>query len=107
MTRDELVQRARYVPKTVFAAVMAVGYLLFIGGVAALIHRATVGFDPQAWVVDWRLAVAAMVGGGVLLAVATWRERREFRDAARAAGYSPAQIRDIEQEAARLNAEED
>lgn len=106
-TRDDFVQAARRVPKNVYGLIMGIGYLLFILGVAALIHGLTVSSDTSSLHLDWRIAAGGMVFGGLLIAASTAIVERDFRKAARDAGYSPTQIREIEDEAERLNAEED
>lgn len=106
-SREDFIEAARYVPKNLFGVVTAVGYLLFFLGVGALIHGLTVQMDPTAFRIDWRIALAGMVGGGALMATASVLMQRGFRQAARTAGFSAEQIREIEAEAQRRNAAEE
>lgn len=103
-TRDDFVQAARFAPKNVFGVVMAVGYLLFILGGAGLIIA--VSSSVFGGPVVWWLATASLGLGVVFQAGASVIVRRRFVRAAKAAGFSTADIREIEDEAERLNAEE-
>ena len=107
MTRDQFVERARYVPKNLLGLVSAVGYVLLIGGVAGLIIAAGGFLGPSGFAPNWSLSIAGMLAGVVVLAGSSWRIQRRFHADARAAGYSDTQVREIEDEAERLNAEED
>jgi len=83
------------------------GFLLAVIGLVCLIFSgmAAVGGPPA--LVDWWVAAICFVLGAAL----TWRAGlilgRRFVQRATAAGYSPEQIREIEDEAERLNEEED
>ena len=104
-TREDFVQAARFVPKNGHGVVTAAGYLLFFLGVGSLII-AFGGMKPWGLVIDWRLAAASMVLGGTCMAAASALVHRGFRQAAKAAGFSAEDVREIEAEAELLNGEE-
>ncbi|MDP2117249.1 MAG: hypothetical protein Q8J71_07635 [Brevundimonas sp.] len=106
-TRDDLVQLSRTVPKDLVGAASLGGYLLAIIGLAGLIigGLAAVGGTPT--LVDWRVGAVSLVVGAALMWRAGLIIGRRFAQRAAAAGYTPEQIREIEDEAERLNEEED
>ena len=106
-TRDQFVERARYTPKNIFGVMTALGYLFFIAGVADLIIALSPLLPPGGLIIHWQFAVASTLFGGALMAGSSWLIQRRFREDAYAAGYSPEQINEIEDEAERLNEEED
>lgn len=83
------------------------GFLLAIIGLVCLIFSGIAAVGGPPGLVDWRVAAICFLLG----AVVTWRAGlilgRRFVQRATAAGYSPQQIREIEDEAERLNEEED
>ena len=106
-TRDDLVQLSRTVPRDMVGVASVGGYLLAVIGMAALIFSgmAAVGGPPA--LVDWRIAAICLLSGAALAWWAGLVLGRRFVRQAAAAGYSPEQIREIEDEAERLNEEED
>ncbi len=104
-TRDELVQQARVMPRDLIGLMSIAGYCLAIIGLVLLFASAPmVGgeFRP-----DWRVALALLATGAGLAWWAGGVIQRRFVAAGVAAGLSPAQICEIEDEAERLNEEED
>jgi uncharacterized membrane protein len=104
-TRDQLIERARAIPRDIFGAASVAGFLLSIAGLVLLI--AGVSGLSEYFRPDWRVALVLMVAGVVLMICAGGVIQRRFLAAATNAGFSPAQIREIEDEAERLNEKED
>ena len=106
-TRDDLVQLSRTVPKDIVGVASVGGYLLAVIGLAGLIVSGTpvVGGPPA--LVDWRIAATFVVLGAASTCWAGLILGRRFVRRAAAAGYTPEQIREIEDEAERLNEKED
>ncbi|MFJ6023769.1 hypothetical protein ACIQC9_04115 [Brevundimonas sp. NPDC092305] len=105
VTRDQLVREARSVPRDVFGVASVAGLLLAVAGLVLLLASVP-GFSGASRP-DWRLALLILVAGAALMGWAGAVVQRRFSTAAKAAGFSPAQIREIEDEAERLNEEED
>ena len=104
-TRDKLVQQARLLPRNLFGLLSIAGFCLAIIGLVLLFASAPMAggdFRP-----DWRVALAMLATGVGLTWWAGGVIQRRFLAAGVAAGFSPAQIREIEDEAERLNEEED
>jgi uncharacterized membrane protein len=104
-TRDQLVGRARTIPRDISGAASVVGFLLSILGLVLLI--ASLPGLSGTLRPDWRLALVLLVAGAALMWWGGSVIQRRFSAAATAAGFSPVQIREIEDEAERLNEEED
>ena len=105
ITRDGLVQEARTIPRNLVGHVSVAGYFLALIGLALLLASAPLaGGDLRP---DWRVALAMMIAGAIAVWWAGGVIQRRFVATASAAGFSTAQIREIEDEAERLNEEED
>ena len=107
MTRDDLVQRSRTVPKDIVGVASVGGYLLAVVGLVCLIFSGVAAFGGPPALIDWRVAAICFVSGAALTWWAGLILGRRFHRQAAAAGYTPQQIREIEDEAERLNEEED
>ncbi|RZJ17111.1 MAG: hypothetical protein EON91_10560 [Brevundimonas sp.] len=105
LTRDQLVGRARAIPRDIFGAASIAGFLLSIFGLVLLTNGVPGLSGP--FRSDWRLALILMVVGVALMMWAGGVIQRRFLKEANAAGFSPAQVREIEDEAERLNEKED
>ncbi len=104
-TRDDLFQQARVMPRDLFGLLSIAGYFVAIIGLALLFASAPMAggeFRP-----DWRVGLAMLATGAGLAWWAGAVIQRRFVAAGVAAGLSPAQIREIEDEAERLNEKED
>lgn len=103
--RDQFVERARAIPRDIFGAASIAGFLLSVFGLVLLI--ASVPGVSAALRPDWRLALILMVGGVALMVWAGVVIQRRFLKDATTAGFSLVQVREIEDEAERLNEKED
>ncbi len=97
LSRAQLVQRARFVPKSPLGVLSVLGWALTIVGVALLIAG-----DFGRW-----NAVCVTAVGVIVMCAAGYAIQRQFVSDAKANGFGEADIRAIEDEAERLNEEED
>ena len=97
VTREALVHRARFVPKSPLGVLSLIGWAATIIGVV-LVVNGDIGRWNAAGVTA--IGVALMVGAGIAI-------QRNLEADAKAAGFDQADIRAIEDEAERLNEEED
>jgi hypothetical protein len=105
LTREELVERARYLPKTL-GRVMVAGWLVAVSALACLIGSLANMSKANALIIDWRISSVVLIAG---VSVATWAGgivQRQLEAAAEASGYSREDLLAIEDEAERLNEEE-
>lgn len=104
--RAELIQLSRSVPRDVIGFASVGGFLLAIVGLAGLIGAVIVALGGGQPLIDWRIAAVCVVGGAVLTSGAGFVIGRRFVIRATAAGYTAEQIRELEDEAERLDEEE-
>lgn len=97
LAREELVRRVQFMPKTPMGFLSPIGFALTIAGVV-LVIAGDIGRGNAAGVT---------LVGVVLMSIAGYAIQRAFVSEARAAGFDDKQIRQIEDEAERLNEEED
>ena len=97
LSRDEFVQRVRYVPRSPLGVLSVLGWVLSIVGVVLLIAG-----DFGRW-----NALGVTAAGVMVMCIAGYAIQRKFVADAKAAGFDGADIRAIENEAERLNEEED
>ena len=96
LSRDQLVQRVRYVPRSPLGALSMLGWALTIIGVVLLITG-----DFGRW-----NGIGVTAFGIVVMCIAGLAIQRKFVADAKANGFGDADIRAIEDEAERLNEEE-
>lgn len=92
LNRNDLVRRARFVPKTFAGAGLIAGYL---GAIAALVVLISGDFG-------WIVPSTALLVGVAVMSVSGLANQKAFRRAASNAGFDAAAIREIENEAERL-----
>ena len=105
--RSAFVERARTLPRNMTGALAIGGWLMMLGGLACLIGGAADLAAGRSPLIDLRLSGAALVLGLVLTAWASNRVHKQFLAAAAAAGFTADEIHEIENEADRLDEEED
>ena len=105
--RSAFVERARTVPRNMTGALAVGGMLMMLVGLGCLIGGAADLAAERSPLIDARLSGAALVLGLVLTAWASKRVHEQFLAAAAAAGFIADEIRQIENEADRLDEEED
>ena len=69
LSRDQLIQRARSVPKNVFGAASVTGYIATIAGIVLLIVSVPGLTGGSGLRPDWRLALAVLAVGIALILV--------------------------------------
>ena len=89
------------------ALIAGAGFLLAIVGLAGLVISGVAAIGGAPALIDWRIAAVCLVTGAALTCWAGGVIGRRFVRRAIAAGYTAEQIREIEDEAERLNEKED
>ncbi len=104
-TRSVFVERARTMPRNITGFLAVGGMLMMLAGLGFLIGGAADLAAGRSPLIDLRLSGAAVVLGLVLTAWTSKRAHKQFLSAAAAAGFSADEIREIENEADRLDEE--
>jgi hypothetical protein len=106
LSREQLIDRARYLPKNWLGRVTVAGWFVALIALACLIGSAANQFAGRAFVMDWRLLTVVMTAGVGSALWAGWRIQRDLEADAKASGLSKHDLLAIEDEAERLNEEE-